>query len=238
LAYIGNKPANKAIVASDLDPAVITGQTALAVAPADTDEFLISDAGTLKRIDASLVGSADYVLLATTDASSSSSVSFDGYFSSTYKNYQVILSDVFPASSSGYLRIRLRKSNADVTSSNYTHGGGGQYQHSGTGSGFKYYGAGAGADNIGTMSEEGTVSTSNYAYNQKVHIYNPLATNTYKTITQEIGLINRTDQTGYTVTIVGGSGLLFDNTNALSGISFYMSTGNITSGTFKIYGIK
>ena len=56
MAYIGNKPANKALVASDLDPAVITGQTALAVAPADTDEFLISDAGTLKRIDASLVG--------------------------------------------------------------------------------------------------------------------------------------------------------------------------------------
>ena len=46
MSYIGNKPANKAVVASDLDPAVITGQTALAVAPADTDEFLISDAGT------------------------------------------------------------------------------------------------------------------------------------------------------------------------------------------------
>jgi len=56
LAYIGNKPANKAVVASDLDPAVITGQTALAVAPADTDEFLISDAGVLKRLDASLIG--------------------------------------------------------------------------------------------------------------------------------------------------------------------------------------
>ena len=56
MAYIGNKPANKAIVASDLDPAVITGQTALAVAPADTDEFLISDAGVLKRLDASLIG--------------------------------------------------------------------------------------------------------------------------------------------------------------------------------------
>ncbi len=56
MAYIGNKPANKAIVASDLDPAVITGQTALATSPADTDEFLISDAGTLKRLDASLIG--------------------------------------------------------------------------------------------------------------------------------------------------------------------------------------
>ena len=56
MSYIGNKPANKAVVASDLDPAVITGQTALAVAPADTDEFLISDAGVLKRLDASLIG--------------------------------------------------------------------------------------------------------------------------------------------------------------------------------------
>jgi len=75
LAYIGNKPANKAVVASDLDPAVITGQTALAVAPADTDEFLISDAGTLKRIDASLVGGggiteADMYRLTTTSSNS------------------------------------------------------------------------------------------------------------------------------------------------------------------------
>jgi len=56
LSYIGSKPASKPVVASDLDPTVITGQTALAVAPADTDEFLISDAGTLKRLDASLIG--------------------------------------------------------------------------------------------------------------------------------------------------------------------------------------
>ena len=56
MAYIGNKPANKAVVAGDLDPAVITGQTALAEAPASTDEFLISDAGVLKRLDASHIG--------------------------------------------------------------------------------------------------------------------------------------------------------------------------------------
>ena len=76
MAYIGNKPANKAIVASDLDPAVITGQTALAVAPADTDEFLISDAGTLKRIDASLVvGGGKVNQLVSTVVTSSSTVS-------------------------------------------------------------------------------------------------------------------------------------------------------------------
>ena len=56
MSYIGSKPANKAVVASDLDPAVITGQTALSSEPASTDEFLISDAGVLKRLDASLIG--------------------------------------------------------------------------------------------------------------------------------------------------------------------------------------
>jgi hypothetical protein len=189
---------------------------------------------------ADLVGAADdYVLLATTNiTSSTASVSFDGYFSSTYKNYQVILSDVFPASSSGFLRIRLRKSNADITTSNYTFGGGGQYQHEGIASGFTYYGTPASANSIGTMLESGTVSTSDYAYNQRVTIYSPLATTTMKTITQEIGLIKRTSETNYNLTIVGGSGLLYDNTNALSGITFFMSTGNISSGNFKLYGIK
>ena len=56
MSYIGSKPANKPVVANDLDPTIITGQTALATSPADTDEFLISDAGVLKRLDASLVG--------------------------------------------------------------------------------------------------------------------------------------------------------------------------------------
>ena len=66
MAYIGQAPANKAVSASDIEDGIITNaklaqdiisaETELATAPADTDEFLISDAGTLKRIDASLVG--------------------------------------------------------------------------------------------------------------------------------------------------------------------------------------
>jgi len=74
LSYIGNKPANKAVVASDLDPVVITGQTALAVAPADTDEFLISDSGTLKRLDASLIGGGKLLQTSLTTASTEQTV--------------------------------------------------------------------------------------------------------------------------------------------------------------------
>jgi len=43
------------VTAAKLNDDIISGQTELATAPADTDEFLISDAGVLKRIDASLV---------------------------------------------------------------------------------------------------------------------------------------------------------------------------------------
>ena len=83
MSYIGNKPANKAVVASDLDPAVITGQTALAVAPADTDEFLISDAGVLKRLDASLVGGGKVLQVVTDDLTSEFTLSGSQTFTAT-----------------------------------------------------------------------------------------------------------------------------------------------------------
>ena len=50
------QPSDDTVTAAKLNNDIISGQTALTSAPADTDEFLISDAGTLKRIDASLVG--------------------------------------------------------------------------------------------------------------------------------------------------------------------------------------
>ena len=65
MAYIGKIPAAAALTADDITDGIITnaklsqdiisGDTALASEPADTDEFLVSDAGTLKRIDYSLI---------------------------------------------------------------------------------------------------------------------------------------------------------------------------------------
>ncbi len=43
------------VTAAKLNNDIISGSTELATAPADTDEFLVSDAGTLKRIDYSLI---------------------------------------------------------------------------------------------------------------------------------------------------------------------------------------
>ena len=43
--------ADDAVESEHLNDNIISGQTALAAEPADTDEFLVSDAGTIKRID-------------------------------------------------------------------------------------------------------------------------------------------------------------------------------------------
>ena len=50
------KIADDAVESEHLNDNVISGQTELAVAPASTDELLISDGGTLKRVDVSLIG--------------------------------------------------------------------------------------------------------------------------------------------------------------------------------------
>ena len=89
MSYIGSKPANKPVVASDLDPTVITGQTALATSPADTDEFLISDAGVLKRLDASLIGGGGKVLQAVTGTSSTASQGTETSFTDTGLNVTI-----------------------------------------------------------------------------------------------------------------------------------------------------
>jgi len=76
MAYIGKTPTPAPLTSSDITDGIIStdkladtsvtnakinadlisAETELATAPADTDELLISDAGTLKRIDASLIG--------------------------------------------------------------------------------------------------------------------------------------------------------------------------------------
>jgi len=66
MAYIGKTPTPAPLTSSDIASDIInsthigdtaiSGFDALATAPADTDEFLISDGGVLKRLDASLVG--------------------------------------------------------------------------------------------------------------------------------------------------------------------------------------
>ena len=54
-----SKLADTSVTNAKINADLISAETELATAPADTDELLISDAGTLKRIDVSLVGGSN-----------------------------------------------------------------------------------------------------------------------------------------------------------------------------------
>ena len=77
--------ADDAVSEEHLDATAITGHTALGAEPADTDELLVSDAGTLKRMDYSYIKSSSVF----TSVGSSSvttnidNVYFDGFLLST-----------------------------------------------------------------------------------------------------------------------------------------------------------
>ena len=55
-------PSDNTVTAAKLNNDIISGSTELASEPADTDEFLVSDAGTIKRIDYSLIKGGGKVL--------------------------------------------------------------------------------------------------------------------------------------------------------------------------------
>ena len=248
MGYIGKKPTPVPLTSSDVTDGiisnaklaqdVISAETELATAPADTDEFLISDGGVLKRIDASLVGGADMVLLATTDVDSAvSAVSFDGYFSSTYKNYKLIVSNTIGATNGAYLKIRYRRSNADVTASNYdtvmTHSDSATTSNQAARVFAAFENNGSSAQTF--THNEALSNNTAYPINMVWDIFSPLDTDNYKVMMMH-GYARNSSSNNHVITQT--MTILEDATTALSGLSFFFSSGNIAKGNFKLYGIK
>ena len=105
-----------------LPSSIISGQTELATTPADTDEFLISDAGTLKRIDFSHIkGGGNFELITTSSTTSgTSSVTIDNIFSTTYFVYKIFIRYLRPQTNDTAVRMTLIRGNGNEdTSSSY-----------------------------------------------------------------------------------------------------------------------
>lgn len=182
--------------------------------------------------------SSDFVLLATTTVTSSTAlVSLNGYFSSTYNHYRVMLQNVVPVSASK-LQMRFRDVNGDVTLSDYRYTTNGLYLDtsgtnfanvSGTWNDNLFYITGKGMDPISTTASFGGVSgevqilgdTQNATINKQ---YLSLCNGTQSNVN---GYVQSHLAVGY-----------LNRTEALTGVTFFFSTGNIASGVFKLYGIK
>ena len=223
------------VTAAKINDDIISGKTALGAEPADTDEFLVSDAGTIKRIDYSYIKSTGgLVQLGTTDVSSAtSSVSFDGIFTSDYENYLIIGNDLLNATDNAAFRMRFRQSDSDITASNYV-------WHQNTlrdnGSTVRDDNAATG-DNLIALTGGLTTSLTGNRVQFDVTLYNPLSTVANKICSYNAYNVYVGSGTSYYYT-QKGHGFYNGNQNALSGVSFFFNSGNITDGRITVYGIK
>ncbi len=213
-----------------LDVVAITGETALADVPASTDELIINDGGTIKRID--FTHMTNWSLLATTTVSSGvSSVDFDGYFSSTYFYYRIFLSSVEMDANDDFLSVQLKLSGGYQTgSSDYFSARYGRKSNGNDGN----------ADVATGDYDSNRISLNNgaaYFANDKniqgyVDIWNPL--DSHDTLVSAKILYDLDEDIGQ---IEVGGGL--NSTSAVTGIRFIPESGaNIDTGTFRMYGFK
>ena len=111
--------ADDAISEEHLDATALTGHTALGATPADTDELLVSDAGTLKRVDYSYLKSGTHVKLVSGSASSAVNHDFENFMDSTkYNTYMVQFSKV-TGLAGNTLDFQFKANTTVLTNSNY-----------------------------------------------------------------------------------------------------------------------
>ena len=174
-------------------------------------------------------GAGSYELISSSTASSSASISFTG-LSSTYFAYEIILADVQPATDDVYLAIRTSSNNGssyDSGASDY--GWALHYIRLASAASTAVVADGTDSlirlsSNIGSAADE-TVSG-------RITLYNPSGTSFTKL---QGTFIPRTGTPrDYRDDIAG---IRFSAAD-VDAIQFQMSSGNISSGTFKLYGIK
>ena len=221
-------PSDGTVTNAKLAQDIISAETALTSEPADTDEFLVSDAGTLKRIDYSLIkGGNTHTLLSTTTVSSAvSEVDISSNIDSTYKSYMIDILNFSPATNAQELRVRFLQGGSVDTGSVYdSH----QYQmNADDGSGPTSY-KNANTDHLGLADEvRNNAEDTLYA---RCYLYDPANTATDTKMGAHV-IYARSD-TASQALFTGR----IEETAAVDGIRFYMASGNIDGGIFKLYGI-
>ena len=194
------KIAATAVTGAKLNADVISAQTALASEPADTDEFLVSDAGVLKRIDYSLIkGGGGLVLLSSTNVTSATaSVDFTSGIDSTYDSYKIHATDVRLASDDVDMRIRVGNSSDGFFDNNYQRASLGREADGDTTTG-----SGVGSGNAGiAMNHSGVGNASDESYGFELTLVKPSTTDTHKLVYGTLGGMN--DDNHFTVIMFGG----------------------------------
>lgn len=172
-----------------------------------------------------------FTLLSTQTASSSSSINFGSSVITTdYESYYVIINGLIPATNQTTLRFRFSTDNgSSYLSENYAaRSSGGKAQtgadSSGSSNNAAYY-------DHGFYLHNGANEGSSYEFRfNNLTVSGGGHKNFFGHYFSDYG-----DDTNY----YGGdiNGLVIKNSSVVNYIQFYMASGNITAGTFKLYGL-
>jgi hypothetical protein len=221
-------------------PVVITGNntpTAGGITYGDGTTYATTAAGSSGQVLTSAGASAPtwatpsagaMTLITTTVASSSATVDFTG-LSSTYKNYVVIVTNAVPATFNAALVFRTSTNNGSTYDS-----GASDYYSTHTNFGDSAWNYGQTVDDrfyINFYGQENTANLGGTSFNMT--IVNPSASNRIQWYITGF-------ENGYSASLgafVGG-GYRLATSGAVNAIRFLFGSGNIASGTFKLYGIS
>lgn len=184
-------------------------------------------AGAAPTFQAASGGDLDWELVATASASSSATVEFSG-LSSTYAAYKVVYTDLTPASDAVNVMMRTGT------------GGGPTYDSGATDYVWSYYSSWQGgsfntvdaSDSEIHISDTVGTGTSEVA-NGEVVIYDPSQSSKYHMVYTTSRMINSAGN--HFATMGGGTRV---STTAVTGVQFFVSSGNISTGEFRLYGLR
>ena len=234
-AIDGTLIADDAVSEEHLDATAITGSAELAATPADTDEILISDAGTLKRIDYSYLKSSPGLELISRsvndDSGTSGGVDFNGCFTTAYRYYMLYIGKVAVETNQADLQVRLKDtSNNSLTGSHYNRGG--EYNDVGSNAVDEIRAQSASSWILGPSSHNGDATPVQGSF----FIYNNTPTTTNdRPCMIGTGLWHHEAQHDARMFYFGGS---YTNSVHCSGLRIETSSGNISDHDFAIFGVK
>ena len=177
-------------------------------------------------------------LLQTQTASSSASISFTSNIDNTYPIYLFKFINIHPATDGAEFTI------------NFSTDSGSNYNVAKTTTFFVAYNAesesSSGLTYIDSLDIAQGTGVANIFYNVgnendesasgTLHLFNPSSTTFVKHFMSTFNVYNNSGSNGNSVQVdVAGYG---NTTSAIDGVQFAMSSGNIDSGTIKLYGIK
>lgn len=165
-------------------------------------------------------------LISSQSASASATIDFTSGITSSYKKYILEIIDYVPATDATEIWLRVSQAATFLSGANYGYGVG--YTN--------YTTAGyVGGDTAGTkmLLANGISSGAGYGLSGRIEIYNPAGTAKRKNFMWDLTQFNSSGVARYY-----GTGTYAANNTAIDGFRLLSSSGNIASGTFRLYGVQ